>query len=149
MKELHGRASGVVSASVEDCLALFEAVDRYPIWYPDVVPEADVLERDDQGRPTVARANLHVSAGPLVRDFGLRLAVSRLPPATVRLKRIPHDRSDPEEFQVTWHVDEGQETRIRLELDANLSVPRLVPLGGIGESMAQGFVSAAIRALGA
>lgn len=147
MKELHGSAATTVAASAEQCLALLEAVDGYPTWYPEVVRHAEVLERDDQGHPTVAQAKLHVSAGPLVRDFSLRLAVGREPPGTVRLERIPHDRSDPEEFRVTWHVEDGAQARIRLDLDANLSVPRLLPLGGIGESLAQGFVDAAARAV--
>ena len=39
-------------------------------------------------------------------------------------------------------------TQIRLDLAANLDVPRFVPLGGVGDSMADGFVSAATRELG-
>ena len=41
----------------------------------------------------------------------------------------------------------GGGTEISLALDATLSVPRLVPLGGIGDSLADGFVSAAAREL--
>jgi hypothetical protein len=63
------------------------------------------------------------------------------------LSRIPHEPIDKERFDVTWRVDGGQATQIRLDLLANLDVPRLVPLGGVGDSMAQGLVSAATRAL--
>ena len=147
MKELHGAASETVGTPIEQCYELLLAVDRYPDWYPDVVREAEVVERDPDGTPTKARATLHVSAGPLVRDFRLLLAVVAQRPTRVRLARIPHDSSDDEEFQVTWRLHGDGQTRIELELDANLSVPRLVPLGGIGESLARGFVTAAANEL--
>src|ERR1022692_2749591 len=72
MKELRGTATALVPAPLTQCLALVEAVDRYPAWYPDVVRTVEVLERD-----------------------------------------------------------------------ANLDVPRFLPLGGVGDSVAQGFISAA------
>jgi hypothetical protein len=148
MKELRGAASGVVMAPVEDCIQLFEAVDRYPTWYPEVVRDVEVLERDDQGRATRARTSLHVSYGPLVRSFRLLLAVGVERPRMVKLTRLAHDHSDQEQFEVVWRLqEEGGNTRIRLELDANLSVPRLVPLGGVGDAMAEGFVAAATKAL--
>jgi hypothetical protein len=37
MKELDGTAMAAVPAPVEECLAVLEAVDRYPAWYPEVV----------------------------------------------------------------------------------------------------------------
>ena len=67
-------------------------------------------------------------------------------PHTVRLTRTPHHAKDHERFEVVWRLEEH---RISLELNANLDVPRLVPVGGIGESLAQGFVAAAIKALDA
>ena len=125
-------------------------MERYPSWYPEVVEEVEVRERDDQGRATRAQTTLHVSYGPLVRSFRLLLAVVVERPSTVKLTRIPHDRSDQERFEVLWRLAEsGPGTRISLELDANLSVPRLVPLGGVGDAMAEGFVAAATKALGA
>jgi hypothetical protein len=48
---------------------------------------------------------------------------------------------------VTWHVDAPAHAQIRLDLHANLSVPRFLPLGGIGDAVADGFVNAAARAL--
>jgi hypothetical protein len=104
------------------------------------------VERGDDGLPVKARASLHVAHGPLTRDFRLLLDVHCEPLRLVRLSRVPHDRADPEQFQVTWRLREG--TEIELELAANLSVPRFLPVGGIGEALASGFVAAAARALG-
>jgi ribosome-associated toxin RatA of RatAB toxin-antitoxin module len=149
MKELHGTASRTVAAPVEDCYGLLEAVDGYPAWHPDVVRSVEVLERGADGRPSRARATLHVAVGPLVRDFNLVLAVELEALRRVKLIRQRNEPSDQEQFVVSWRLEPDGEraTRIAIELDANLSVPRLVPLGGIGDSMAEGFVSAAARAL--
>jgi ribosome-associated toxin RatA of RatAB toxin-antitoxin module len=147
VKELTGRASATTTASAEECLALLEAVDRYPNWYPEVVKSVEVLERDDQGRPSQVRSKLHVERGPLTHDFDLRMEVKLYPPGAVRLSRIPHHGRDGEKFDVNWFVRETQPTQIQLNLAATLDVPRFLPLGGIGDSMAQGFVSAATRAL--
>ena len=100
MKDLHGTASAVVPAPLDRCRALFEAVDRYPDWYPDAVREVDVLERDHTGRPTKARAKLHLVWGPVVKDFDLVLAVVSEPPGPIRLTRIADAGSS--QFAVTW-----------------------------------------------
>jgi ribosome-associated toxin RatA of RatAB toxin-antitoxin module len=148
VKELHARAGTAVSASAEQTVALLRAVEDYPSWYPDGVRAVEVLERDGDGLATKVKATLHVASGPLVRDFRLTLAVTTPDAATVRLARQPHDTRDPERFDVTWRVVDRGGVRIELALDANLSVPRLLPVGGVGESLAQGFVGAAARALG-
>jgi hypothetical protein len=93
------------------------------------------------------QTTLHVAQGPLTRDFDLLMDVTVERPTTVDLSRVPHERSDDERFQVVWRLTEQSGTRIDLELRANLSVPRFVPLGGIGDSVAQGFVTAAVRQL--
>jgi ribosome-associated toxin RatA of RatAB toxin-antitoxin module len=148
MKELTGSAVATTGATPEQAFALLEAIDGYPTWHPEVIKEAEVLERDAQGRPTRARTKLHVERGPLTRDFNLRMSVTEDPVRMIKLSRIPHEAGDPERFNVTWHVDGGNpNTRIRLDLDANLSVPRMVPLGGVGDALAHGMVSAATRAL--
>ena len=49
---------------------------------------------------------------------------------------------------MNWRVSGAGPTQIRLDLAANLDVPRFLPLGDVGDSMAAGFVSAATRALG-
>ena len=147
MKQLTGSATGTTAATPEQAFALLEAIDGYPTWYPEVIKEAEVLERDTQGRPTRARTKLHVERGPLTRDFNLRMSVTEDPIIMIKLSRIPNEPSDDERFDVTWRVEAGQPTRIRLDLLADLSVPRMVPLGGVGNALAQGMVSAATRAL--
>lgn len=136
-------------ASQGQCLSLLEAVDRYPSWHPTVVREAEVLERDGQGHPTKVRAKLHVERGPLTKDFDLTMAASVDPAGVVKMTRISHGPSDRERFDVTWRVGhgEGAGSQIRLDLAANLSVPGFLPLGGVGDSLAGGFVDAAVRAL--
>ncbi len=148
MKELHGSASAIVAAPVRQCLTLLRDLERYPSWYPEVVREAEVLERDDRGEPVRVSTTLHISAGPLVRDLPLLLAIVLEQPATVKLTRIAYDSSDEERLQVIWRVEQHDETELHLELEATLAVPRLVPLGGLGDSIAAGFLAAAARALG-
>ncbi len=145
MKDLHGTASAVVAAPLDRCRALLEAVDRYPLWYPEAVRDVDVLERDPSGRPTKARTKLHLARGPLVKDFDLVLAVVAEPPGTVRLTRVADAGSS--RFGVTWHLRDDDGTRIDLELAATMSVPRFIPVGGIGDTIADGFIGAARRAL--
>ena len=147
MKELTGHAEATTTTSPEACIALLAAVDRYPSWQPDVVKAVDVLERDDQGQPSKVQAKLHVQHGPVTRDFDLTMDVQVDPAGTVKLSRIPHHGRDGEKFEVSWRVDGGGPTRIWLDLAADLDVPRFLPLGGVGDSMADGFVSAATRAL--
>lgn len=148
MKELSGSASAVVSAPPDQCMALFEAVDRYPDWHPKEVRRVEVLDRDEGGHPTRVRAKLHVARGPLVKDFNLVLTVASDRTREVKLTKV-HDRdSGPEQFNVTWLVEDSGGTRIRLDLAASLDVPRFLPVGGVGNAMAQDFVAAAVRQLG-
>jgi len=149
MKELRGSAAVAVGASADECFELLVAVEGYPTWYPEVVREVEVVERDPSGGASRARTKLHVSQGPLAKDFDLLMAVSAQRPTRVTLGRIRNDARDAEEFEVSWYVDSPAGTLIRLELRANLSVPRLLPVGGIGNSIAQGFVAAAARAVAA
>ncbi len=146
MKDLSGRAGAAVSVPRESCLALVESVEAYPSWYPEVVKSVEVLERDPDGAATRVRTDLHLSQGPLSRDFEVTMAVDVNRPKTVRLHRIPHHRGDDERFEVMWTLAEG---RIDLDLRASLPVPRFVPVGGLGDAVAKGFVDAAVRALGA
>jgi ribosome-associated toxin RatA of RatAB toxin-antitoxin module len=140
MKELRGTATALVPAPMAQCLALVQAVDEYPAWYPNVVRSVDVLERDASGRPSRAQTVLQLSVGPVTKDFDLLMAVTVLDPATVKLSKVGGDAK----FDVTWRLhDEANATRLTLELDANVDAPRFLPLGAIGDSVAQGFISAA------
>jgi polyketide cyclase/dehydrase/lipid transport protein len=143
MKDLHGSAATELAARPEKCLALLAAVDGYPTWYPEVIREVDVLERDSEGLPRRARTTVHLAVGPLANSFHFEIAVEA-GPSEVVLSRVENDPSDPERLQVRWHVAPG---RLSVEVSARLSVPRLLPVGGTGQAVAQGFVEAARRAL--
>ncbi len=147
MKELHGAAATTVSATLETCMALLSALEGYPSWYPDVVREVAVLESSDDGLPVLAQTRLHVAHGPLVKEFNPLLAVRIEPSGVIELKRVLRDPSDHEEFAVTWRLASRGATDLRVELLANLSVPRLLPLGGVGDAIAAGFLGAAVDAL--
>jgi ribosome-associated toxin RatA of RatAB toxin-antitoxin module len=143
MKELRGTAETLTPAPLDQCLALVQAVDEYPDWYPEVVREVEVLERDARGLPSRAQTKLHLSVGPVTKDFDLLMAVTFEPAATVKLAKVGGDAK----FDVIWRLSDGAQTRIALQLDANLDVPRFLPLGDVGNSVAQGFVSAASKEL--
>jgi ribosome-associated toxin RatA of RatAB toxin-antitoxin module len=147
MKELSGSASTEVVATSEQCIALLADVERYPRWYPEVVKRVEVVERDAAGHASRASTKLHVSAGPVTRDFDVLLNVQVQRPDVVRLVRIPHEPEDEEQFEVTWRVRDGERRRLDLALTAALPVPRFLPVGGLGDSLAQGFVAAAAREL--
>lgn len=129
----------LVPASLARCLALVEAVDGYPLWYPEVVRGVEVLERDARGLPSRAQTKLHLSTGPVTKDFDLLMAVTVEPPASVKLAKVDGNAK----FDVIWRLTKGENTRIELAVDASLDVPRFLPLGDVGNSVAQGFVSAA------
>jgi ribosome-associated toxin RatA of RatAB toxin-antitoxin module len=139
MKELRGTASTLVPSPLDQCLALVEAVDGYPDWYREVVRSVDVVERDERGLPSRAQTKLHLSVGPVTKDFDLLMAVTVEPPATVKLAKV----GGAAKFDVIWRLSEGEQTRIELDLDASLDVPRFLPLGDVWNSVAQGFISAA------
>jgi ribosome-associated toxin RatA of RatAB toxin-antitoxin module len=147
MKALGGTGVVTVVATPQACFELVAAVDGYPRWYPEVIRSAEVVERDPAGRPSRARTLVHVSAAGLARDFNLLMDEALEEGREVRLTRVQHEPSDPERFDVVWRIAAGPPVRLQLELAANLQVPRLVPLGGVGDRLAQGFVDAAKRAL--
>jgi hypothetical protein len=147
MKELHGSAYSSVDAPPDKCMALLEAVDRYPEWHPDVVQEVEVLAGND-GHPTRVRTKLHVARGPLVKDFKLVMSVASDGKRQVKLTKVQDAHSGPELFDVTWLVEDTGPTLIRLDLSASLDVPRFLPVGGVGDGLAEGFVAAAVKELG-
>jgi hypothetical protein len=146
VKELQGTATRDVASSPAECLALFEAVERYPAWYPEVVRRVDVTHREGDGRASEVETDLHLAYGPVTKDFNLLMTV-RIEPPTVMLDRVRHGASDDHNFQVVWRVAEGPQTRIELRLAASLDVPWFLPVGGIGDGIAGGFIDAAAREL--
>ena len=125
---------------------MLRAVDGYPTWFPEMVRDVEVLQRDAADQPTGARTTLHVARGPLVHDFDLVMAIAVEPPGTVKLSKVTSDRS-PSRFDVTWSLQAAESTRIELDLSATLSVSELVPVGDLGHAIAEQFVAAASRAL--
>ena len=143
MKELTGHATTAVDAPPEECIALVAAVDRYPTWYPAVIRKVDVIERDAAGAVRRARVTVHLAVGPLANDFKFEISVE-VQPAAVILARVPHEASDPDKLEVHWQVKPGE---LGVDVAARLEVPRFLPVGGAGDSVAQGFVEAARRVL--
>jgi Polyketide cyclase / dehydrase and lipid transport len=142
VRELRASAEALLEAGPAECLALLADVGAYPDWCPDTVVRAEDLE---DGR---ARVTLRLGRGPLAGRFDELMTLRVDPDAReVRLERVPHDAADPERLEVTWRIGNGPPTRLELRLTAALELPRLVPLGGMAESVAQGLVAAASRAL--
>ncbi len=147
MKHLQGAAQAAVDAPIGDCLAFLAALDAYPSWYPDVVREVKVIEHNDDGLPVRAETKLHLSYGPVSRDLDLLLAVHVRQPDLVQLTHVPRGQSSGTAFEATWQLKDHGETRLELELDATMPVPRLVPLAGVGDAFAVGFMQAAVETL--
>jgi len=147
MKHLHGAAASTVNVPIEECLAFLEALEDYPSWYADVVREVTVVESGDDGLPLKAETKLHLSYGPVSRDLDLLLAVHVSRPGLVQLTHVPRGPSSGTSFDATWRLESDGETRLALELDATMPVPRLVPLGGVGDAFAAGFMQAAVGEL--
>jgi ribosome-associated toxin RatA of RatAB toxin-antitoxin module len=146
LKELSGQATRPVRLPAAECFAVLADVDGYPEWYPDVVHEVDVLEREPDGQARRARTKLHLSWGPVVKDFDLVLGIDARPVTMVNLARVS-DAPSANTFEATWRLHETGMTEIAIELRAALDVPRFMPLGGIGDAIAGGFVDAAVRRL--
>jgi polyketide cyclase/dehydrase/lipid transport protein len=147
MKHLHGTAVAGVDVPIEDCFALLAALDAYPSWYPEVVREVEVLEYGDDELPLRAETRLHLSYGPVSRDLALLLAVRVRRPSLVQLTHVPRGPSSGASFDATWRLEDQAGTRLELELDATMPVPRLVPLGRVGNAFAGGFMQAAVGTL--
>ena len=149
MKDLHGSASQPVNAAPERCLELLADVESYPRWYPrGGAGNRSARARRRRSAAQQVRAILHAAVGPINRDLELRLGVTR-GADTVVLARVAHAGSDRERFEVNWRVVSAgaQQARIELSLAASLDLPRLLPVGGLADTMATGFVGAAVREL--
>lgn len=147
MKELSATATGQTEAPLERCFELVAAVDRYPSWYPKTVTGAAVTERDGDGLPTKAHVDLHVHHGFVIRDFHIDVDVVTKQLEAVSLSRIPHKPGDRERLSVAWALSGGERTTIEVAMHANLSIPGFLPVGGLAESVAQGFLDAALAQL--
>ncbi len=150
MKRLIGHAEGFCPADRAAVAGLLRTVDQYPSWHPDVVRRVAVIERDAAGAPRMFEATLRVPVGPISMDVDLTLALGTDRLDRVTLTRLPNDSEDSETFVADWWLDQRrpEETAIRLDLEADIDVPRLVPLGDVGDRLARSFVDAAVAAVG-
>ena len=78
MKQLSATATGVAATPIERCYEHLLDVERYPQWYPDGAKKVEVLARDDAGAATQVDAVLAAVAGPLRKEFPVRLAVEQV-----------------------------------------------------------------------
>jgi ribosome-associated toxin RatA of RatAB toxin-antitoxin module len=138
----------VVSAAPADVYAVVEDVETYPEWMTGV-QGVDVHERGPDGRVSVARIHMELPIPVVKGGFAFTGAVDRTPPSRVTLRRKPSREGDEQALTVDWRLEpEGSGTRVRLEMDATVDVPRFAPLGGPADSMARGFADALVERVG-
>jgi len=147
MKNLSGAARAAVATPIEDCFAMFAALEEYPVWYREVVSEVHVLERGDDGLPLRAETKLHLAYGPVSKDLDLLLAVKVREPNLVHLTHVSRGPSSGASFDAVWRLENREGTQLELELDARMPVPALVPVGRVGDAFASGFMKAAVERL--
>jgi ribosome-associated toxin RatA of RatAB toxin-antitoxin module len=149
MKQLSATASGVAAAPIERCYEHLLDVERYPVWYPDGAKKVEVLERDGAGVALRVDAVLAAVAGPLRKDFPVRLAVEQDRPARIALARVADDRGDHEALTIAWGLRAlgDNETEITVELGATLDVPMFLPIDPVAREVANGFLQAALKSL--
>lgn len=147
MKELTASATGSSDKPIEHCYAHLLDVEHYPQWYPDGVKRVEVLERDGEGVPTKVDAVLAAVAGPLRKEFNVRLAVEPERPTLIALARVADDRGDHEMLTITWLLrDLGEQgTELNIELGARLDVPLFLPIDPVAREVANGFLQAALK----
>jgi hypothetical protein len=149
MKNLSATASGIANAPIERCFEMLSDVGGYARWYPAGVKESEVLERGPDGRPSRVKTTLSLNQGPIQRDFKLHLGVREQQPNLVELIRLAKSADDREEMRVIWRLaPSGAGTQITVELSARLSIPGFLPVGGVADGLARGFLDAALAAVG-
>ena len=146
MKELQGSASTEIELPAEDCFTLLASVDRYPGWF-EVVRDVEVLEREPDGLPSLARVELHVPQSPFGTEFSLTVAVHADRPESMRFVKLADGPSDQDRLEISWRMRENGPTEIEFEFDAAVSfVPGYLPVGGAGDAIAQAILGAATSA---
>ncbi len=146
MRDLSAIAEGQTPTPIDRCFERLADVEAYPSWYPSGVRSAELLERGDDGAVTKVKATLVLAHGPIQRDFKLHLAIVLERPRLIELRRLPKEPGDPEQVTITWRLAElaAERTQLAVELAARLSLPRFLPLGGVADHIAHGFLGAAI-----
>ena len=146
MKELSATATGLTTTSIERCYAHLLDVERYPDWYRDGARRVEVLERDPDGVPTRIDALLAAVAGPLRKEFPVRLAVEPTRPTRIALARVPDERGDHEVLTITWLLRDlaADGTEVTIDLGARLDLPMFLPIDPVAREVANGFLQAAL-----
>jgi ribosome-associated toxin RatA of RatAB toxin-antitoxin module len=149
MKQLSATATGVAATPIERCYEHLLDVERYPQWYPDGAKKVEVLERDGAGVASSVDAVLAAVAGPLRKEFPVRLAVEQTRPTRIALARVADDRGDHESLTIAWVLRAlgESETEITVELGASLDVPMFLPIDPVAREVANGFLQAALKSL--
>jgi hypothetical protein len=152
MKAIRGFASALVRTPTRECFSLLAAVDRYREWNRELVRELDVLDRGPDQLPSRVRAVIAIRRSPLIQSIELTASVRADPPKAIYMTRIPNEPSDREELDLVWRLrpdDSASGTWIELEFAAVASfIPGLMPLGGVGNRIAERLVGSATEALG-
>ncbi|HEX3615956.1 MAG TPA: SRPBCC family protein [Solirubrobacteraceae bacterium] len=149
MKQLSATATGVAATPIERCYEHLLAVEAYPQWYPDGAKKVEVLSRDDAGAALTVDAVLAAVAGPLRKEFPVRLAVEQSRPTRLALARVADDRGDHEVLTIAWVLRalSDLQTEITVELGAVLDVPMFLPIDPVAREVANGFLQAALKSL--
>ena len=148
MKHLTGTAQADVGVPIEECLTFLASLEAYPSWYPDVVREVEVVESGEDG----LAAQGGNEAASLLRT-GVPGSRSAARGAGAPAWPGPADARSPRAIDAAPRstrpggCEERDGTQLELELDATMPVPRLVPLGGVGDAFASGFMQAAVGRL--
>ena len=149
MKHLSATATGVAATPIERCYEHLLDVERYPQWYPDGAKKVEVLERDGDGAVVRVDAVLAAVAGPLRKEFPVRLAVEQSRPTRLALARVADDRGDHEALTIAWVLRAlgDAQTEITVELGAVLDVPLFLPIDPVAREVANGFLQAALKSV--
>jgi len=146
LKQLQGSAIAGTELPVEDCFALLAAIDRYPAWF-EMVREVEILDREPDGRPRLARVEIYVPQSPFGTDFSFMVAVEADRPAKMRFTKLPDGPADEDRIELTWRIRENGRTEIEFEFDAAVSfVPGYLPVGSAGDVIAEIILDAATSA---
>ena len=88
-------------------------------------------------------------AGPLRKQFDVRLAVEPERPTLIALARVADDRGDHELLTISWLLRDlgAQGTEVNVELGARLDVPLFLPIDPVAREVANGFLQAALASL--
>jgi ribosome-associated toxin RatA of RatAB toxin-antitoxin module len=147
VKELQGSASTQVELPAEHCFALLVSIDHYPAWF-GIVRHAEILEREPDGCPRLARVELHVPQSPFGTDFSFTVAVETDRPTEMWVTKLPDGPADRDRLELTLRMREDRSTEIEFEFEAAVSfVPSYLPVGGAGDLIAEAILDAATAAL--